>query len=135
MENPLQASSAFTGFADPAPVAAPMPCNGVHAQFDTGRDTRSDVDLESHLRNRLWWCGFRGGPALSVTVRAGWATVSGQVHWAFEQHMVLHVLRATLGVTGVTDHLVRIYQIRAAAARCRAVPPHGIDAVTHSRWS
>jgi osmotically-inducible protein OsmY len=96
---------------------------------------RANVDLESKVKNRLWCWGFRGGPRLSVTAQAGWVTISGQVNWAFEKRMALHVLRGTPGVTGVTDKLVRIYQMQAEATTHGTGPLHGTDAVTRSRWS
>ncbi|MDP9043535.1 MAG: BON domain-containing protein [Pseudomonadota bacterium] len=69
------------------------------------RSPRTDAKIARDVETGLSRCMCEPTGAVTVTVEAGWVTLSGVVETPLHKQAAADSLRYLLGVTGVSDHI------------------------------
>lgn len=64
-----------------------------------------DTEIAEAAVNRLAWNVSVPKDAIKVTVSKGWVTLTGSVHWHYQQDAAAHAVRTLWGVTGVSNQI------------------------------
>lgn len=64
-----------------------------------------DAEIAEAAVNRLAWTSSVPKDAVKVAVSSGWITLTGQVHWYYQQEAAAEAVRTLWGVTGVSNQV------------------------------
>jgi osmotically-inducible protein OsmY len=71
-----------------------------------GDRTRDDSDIALAISNQMTWNAAIPHEAVKAKVTHGWVTLEGQVDWAYQSEAANRLVRALIGVKGVTNHVI-----------------------------
>jgi len=64
-----------------------------------------DAEIAEAAVNRLAWTSSVPKDAVKAAVSSGWITLTGEVHWHFQQEAAAEAVRTLWGVTGVSNQI------------------------------
>ena len=65
-----------------------------------------DSELGAAVDNALRWVAYLPERAVNASVKDGWVTLSGAVHWGFQRRIAEDAVRYMKGVKGLTNAIV-----------------------------
>ena len=71
-----------------------------------GDRTRDDSDIAVAISNQMAWNAAIPHEAIKASVIRGWVTLEGHVDWAYQSEAADKIVRALIGVKGVTNRVI-----------------------------
>ena len=77
-----------------------------------GPDQHSDEDVAAAVHAILYWSVAVPRDAVKILVEKGWVTLTGEVDWAYQRHIVARAVSQMRGIRGLTNAI----EVRPKAA-------------------